>query len=99
MKELRSRGLLDRLPDLVRRPPSLRPLFGGCERRRLQLARELWAGAVDIRGTIAQTYLQRRGLMVPSEISCLRFHPHCPRGKERLPALIAKMTSVVGSYG
>jgi hypothetical protein len=65
--------------------------------RRLEMARQLWAAGGDLRGTIAEVYLHRRGLLVPSDVNCLRFLAHCPRGTERLPALIAKMTSIVGS--
>ena len=45
-------------------------------------------------GTLAETYLRSRGLAWP-ERAPLRFHPACPRGKERLPAMVALMTDPV----
>ena len=42
-------------------------------------------------GTPAEAYLASRGLVLPSDAP-LRFHPSCPRGPERLPALVALMT-------
>jgi hypothetical protein len=46
---------------------------------------------VDPRGTLAETYLNRRGLTLLDDAP-LRFHPRCPRGAERLPAMLALMT-------
>ena len=42
-------------------------------------------------GTLAETYLASRGLKWPTDTP-LRFHPACPRGRERLPAMLAEMT-------
>ena len=57
-----------------------------------QLLRHLWSEAVPIAGTIAETYLtDARGNTLPTWPADLRFHPRCPRGAERLPALLAAM--------
>ena len=45
-------------------------------------------------GTLAETYLRSRGLAWP-ERAPLKFHPACPRGDERLPAMVALMTDPV----
>ena len=42
-------------------------------------------------GTPVETYLTNRGLAL-AEGAPLRFHPACPRGAERLPAMLALMT-------
>ena len=56
-----------------------------------ELARDIAKSSLPIEDTIAEIYLKAR---IGSKIewpSCLRFHPHCPRGNERLPALICIM--------
>jgi len=59
--------------------------------RNLALARSLWNEAEDPAGTVVETYLRRRGLQLESSLP-LRYHPACPRGRERLPAMLAAMT-------
>lgn len=55
------------------------------------LARRIWAEAVTPRGTLVERYLAHRGLELAA-YAPLRFHPACPRGAERLPAMVALMT-------
>ncbi len=55
------------------------------------LARRIWREAVPAAGTLAEAYLASRGLALPADAP-LRFHPACPRGAERLPAMVAAMT-------
>ena len=67
-----------------------------------EAARRLFGISKPIRGTLAQTYLRRRGITDLSGISSLRFHPRCyyrpdehsPR--KTLPALIAAVTDLDG---
>jgi hypothetical protein len=59
--------------------------------RTLDLARTIWREAVAPAGTLAGTYLASRGLALPDDAP-LRFHPECPRGAERWPAMVALMT-------
>lgn len=42
-----------------------------------EAARRLWAMSRPICGTLAQTYLRRRGITNPHAIEALRFHPRC----------------------
>lgn len=56
------------------------------------LARRIWREGIPAAGTLAESYLASRGLAVP-EGAPLRFHPACPRGAERLPAMLALMTT------
>jgi putative DNA primase/helicase len=57
---------------------------------------KLWRAAVPIAGTIAETYLRdARGIRMPAWPADLRFHPHCPRGADRLPAMLAVMRDPV----
>ena len=60
----------------------------------LPLARAIWAEAVPAIGTLVERYLASRGLTLPPRAP-LRFHSACPRGKERLPAMVALMTDPV----
>jgi hypothetical protein len=57
----------------------------------LSFACQLWCEAVSVSGTLAERYLRARGLALPKDAP-LRFHPACPRGAERLPAMLARMS-------
>jgi putative DNA primase/helicase len=98
LEELHYRGLFDWQPDPACRRRTQRPRsYDDGDAKRFELARHLWDAAVDPAGTIAEVYLQKRGLFLPADVKCLRFHPRCPRGADRLPALIAAMMSTVGN--
>jgi len=65
-------------------------------------ALRIWDQAVDPRGTLAETYLGGRGLVLDDEVAgtVLRFHGACPWQDEngvllRIPAMVALMRSVV----
>jgi putative DNA primase/helicase len=58
------------------------------------LARKIWREAVDIRSTLAEKYLASRGFALDYAEDwhrVLRFHPTCPFGADRAPAMIALM--------
>lgn len=57
----------------------------------LDLARQLWRESQPAGGTLVAAYLASRGLTLPAGAP-LRLHPACPRGAERLPAMLALMT-------
>jgi hypothetical protein len=57
----------------------------------VDLPRAIWREVVDAAGTLAEAYLHSRRLWLLAGAP-LRFHPHCPRGRERLPALVTLMT-------
>jgi hypothetical protein len=65
-------------------------------------ARRLFAISKPIRGTIAETYLRRRGISTLSESASLRFHARCyyqpidDSPTETWPALIAAVTTLKG---
>ncbi|MFC5417986.1 toprim domain-containing protein [Bosea eneae] len=67
-----------------------------------EAARRLFAISKPIAGTLAQTYLRRRGIADQPGLSSLRFHPrcyYCPDGMaptETWPALIAAVTDLDG---
>jgi putative DNA primase/helicase len=80
------------------------------DRPRRQLARfkaestkwalRLWREARPAKGTLVETYLASRGLGLPSGLiggteDSLRFHPECPRGEARLPAMLGLMRGIV----
>jgi phage/plasmid primase-like uncharacterized protein len=72
-------------------------------RNTTEAARRLWAGAVPIRGTLAETYLRNRGIAVDETLNALRFHPRCfwvsadGKGRRSLPAMLAAVTDNDGS--
>ena len=63
-------------------------------KRNAALARTIWSESCLPSGTIVEDYLRSRGLKLPDE-PVLRFHPQCPRGDERAPAMVALMTDPV----
>ena len=66
------------------------------EIKRTRRALATWSEAQDPRGTIIETYLERRGLMLPEEAAdeAIRFHPSCPFGGARTPAMVALVRDV-----
>jgi putative DNA primase/helicase len=69
---------------------------------RIRRAQTLWADADDPRGTLAETYLRSRALVLTDDVanSALRFHLACPWRDENtgeaifLPALVAVFRSI-----
>lgn len=89
---------LPRVPVLVRRVRD-RPasFFDGAA-----AARRLFAASRSIAGTLAETYLRRRGIPISPGLDALRFHPRCYYREDerappmRLPALVAAVTDLAG---
>lgn len=57
----------------------------------VRFASMIWREAASPTGTPVETYLASRGLTLPPDAP-IRFHPSCPRGPERLPAMVSLMT-------
>lgn len=64
-------------------------------------ARRLFAAAVPLAGTIAETYLRRRGITAELSFPSLRFHPRCYYREDgvrrQLPAMVAAVTDLSGA--
>lgn len=97
-----ARGLIGEPPPQRPAPPP-RPQPEPREADTERLALAIWREAVPAAGTVAERYLAARGLRLPEPpddapwaraayADVLRFHPACPRGPERLPAMLALMT-------
>ena len=72
-------------------PPAVKDHGDEEERaRKIELARRVWCESVDPRGTIVESYLRARGVILPDQ-PVIRFHPHCPRAGGALPAMICRM--------
>ncbi|MCA1358739.1 toprim domain-containing protein [Bradyrhizobium sp. IC3069] len=67
-----------------------------------EAARRLFAISSPIEGTVAETYLQRRGIALAHHDGSLRFHPRCyyrpdeHSSTETWPAMIASVTELDG---
>jgi DNA primase len=62
------------------------------DQRLLKIARMIWQeSALPVR-SLAEIYLHSRGLELPDE-PVIRFHPQCPCGDLRLPAIVALLTT------
>jgi len=83
--------------DLSRVVRAKRVIIDRDSQARTILARKLWADAKDAKGSRVESYLTARGLMLAalSDVDrTIRFHPNCPRGRERQPAMICAMRDV-----
>jgi len=62
--------------------------------------KQLWSSARPITGTLAERYLQSRGIVLSYNIPALRFHPRCffksGHKLQHLPAMIAAFTKTQG---
>jgi hypothetical protein len=76
------------------RPKAAPPAPEPTDNRDLDLCLRLARESVPLAGTIGETYLRFRGCEPPRG-RVLRFHPSCPRGQERLPAMLALLTDPV----
>jgi putative DNA primase/helicase len=91
------RGLWERPQPPLRaipRPTAPRPFARpDDEAVRIEAARRIWRASHDPRATLAEKYLNGRGLALEENLCgrVLRFHPHCPFGPggSAVPALIA----------
>jgi len=81
------------LASLPPRPSPAVPKAAGAKTT-APLARAIWAESIPATGTPVERYFTGRGLTLPP-MAPLRFHPACPRGEERLAAMIALMTDPV----
>lgn len=51
----------------------------------------IWRETVDLLNSPAESYLLARLGKLPGDLDDLRFHPRCPRGRDRLPAMVSLM--------
>jgi putative DNA primase/helicase len=68
--------------------PSARPQQHSDDNRNGRLAGKIWRESCLPEGTIVEDYLRGRRLELPDE-PVIRFHPECPNGKDRMPAMVA----------
>ncbi len=77
--------------------PSPDRQLGRMEAERCAYALTIWRKAGDPGGTPAQVYLRHRGLHLPDEAAgeAIRYHPECPFGGRRTPAMVCLVRDVV----
>jgi putative DNA primase/helicase len=95
LTELWRRGLIEDRGERRSEPRStLQPLDD--DSHRIAMARRLWEGGRDARGSPAERYLRSRGIEIPPP-SCLRWASACrhPAGRV-LPAMLARIEAVDG---
>jgi hypothetical protein len=61
------------------------------------LARVIWNEAIDAHGTPVEHYLANRHLSLPPGAEALRFHPACPFGNTKTPAMVALVRNIEGN--
>ena len=95
LEEARRFLSLPREPESQRHPSVQSPIGSS------NAASRLFSASKPVRGTLAEEYLRSRGLVLPSDVSALRFHPRCyyraPSGRKTWPALIAAVTDADGA--
>jgi hypothetical protein len=76
--------------------PAARPVRKVRVSGTLELARQIWfeAVAAEALNSLVPNYLASRGLRFEAGLP-LRFHPACPRGAERWPAMLALLTDPI----
>ncbi|WP_371345437.1 toprim domain-containing protein [Ancylobacter sp. IITR112] len=90
-------SLPDPKPEPAAPPSRVRPAPSGA----VEAARRLFAMSQPIAGTIAETYLRRRGITLLHGTGNLRFHPRCyykpdDGPSETWPAMITAVTDLTG---
>lgn len=62
-------------------------------RRNMRSAKQIWESSEPPEGTLVETYLVSRGLLLPEDepSGVLRFHPACPFKGKQHPAMVALM--------
>jgi putative DNA primase/helicase len=62
-----------------------------------EAALRIWWPGIEPRGTLVEAYLRSRGLELPREAAfeAIRFHPDCPFGLERFPAMVCLVRNIV----
>jgi hypothetical protein len=94
------RATLDEARHFLGQPWSEPERFPPARQGSSEAACRLFAASIPIRGTLAERYLARRGILLPDPPDALRFHPRChrrgPSGRESGPALIAAVTDLGG---
>jgi putative DNA primase/helicase len=92
-------GLSPFLPGQKRKIAPLRaaPLIEEKAANNREHALRLWDQAVDPRETLVETYLRGRRLELPYEAAneAIRFHPNCPFGSERFPAMVCLVRNIL----
>src|SRR5262249_2057999 len=63
-------------------------------RRNDHLPRDIWNEAIDAYGTPVERYLANRQLALPPGAETLRFHPACPFGSTKTPAMVALVRNI-----
>lgn len=68
-------------------------------RENVTAAGRLWREAQDPHGTVVESYLAARGLLIPAEAAgtAIRFHRACPFKGQRVPAMIALVRDVISN--
>jgi hypothetical protein len=72
-----SRGHRQRRSAVIRNAPTILDDDGPTVTESINAARKLFMASVPIAGTLADTYLRRRGIPVLDGLTALRFHPAC----------------------
>jgi CHC2 zinc finger/Toprim domain len=65
------------------------------DQEKTERALKIWDEASEVNGTLAETYLRRRGLELPEDDEALRFFSPCAFGDTRYPCLIALFRDIV----
>lgn len=67
------------------------------EKKRTAQALAIWQQSHDPHGTVVETYLRSRSLVLPEHAAgeAVRFHPQCPFAGQRTPAMVCLVRNVV----
>jgi len=96
------RGALDEAKAFLSLPmPPIRQAEPPARPSSPEATRRLFAASKPVHGTLAEDWFRQRGILLPTDVSALRFHPRCyyrgATGRETWPALVAAVTSPGGA--
>lgn len=69
------------------------------DEERIARAKAIWQQSQDPHGTVVETYLRNRGLMLSSDAAgeAVRFHPSCRFAGQQVPAMVCLVRDVVSN--
>jgi hypothetical protein len=76
-------------------PPTFTFNEGMAAIKKIEAANQLWSQAVEAANTVVETYLASRRCVTGDWDAVIRFHPYCPFGHVRAPAMMALVQNVL----
>ena len=92
-------GQIGQLPPRVPVRAASPPADDDEDKRKRELAREIWIECVPLVGSLGEAYFRRRACVIPKPDADVKFHPalYCTDVKAKRPAIVCRVSTVVGN--